>query len=110
MFQGKGGKGKGKYKGGNGKGKGDRVVTISNGSGPHQQRASDRRAVVKEKILLTNLPKIANLSIDGPDILFEVLSQGAKLSEADVKKYLGKLNAHRRDLSFRITNPDGRMT
>ena len=60
MFQGKGGKGKGKYKGGNGKGKGDRVVTISNGSGPHQQRASDRRAVVKEKILLTNLPKIAD--------------------------------------------------
>ena len=89
-FKGKGGKGKGTYTGDKGKGKGKRVVMISNGSDTRQQRASDRRSVVKEKMLSTVLPKIADLSIDGSDTLFEVLSQGAKLSQADVKKYLGK--------------------
>ena len=98
MLKGKGGKGKGKHKSGNGKCMGERVVTISNANDPRQQRASDRRAIVKQKMLSTILPKIADLSIDGSDTLFEVLSQGAKLSEADVKKYLGKPNADRKRL------------
>ena len=48
--KGKGGKGKGKYKGSKGKDKGERVVMISNGSDPRQQRASEGRSVVKEKM------------------------------------------------------------
>ena len=41
---------KGKYNGTKGKDKGERVVTISNGSDPRQQRASEGRSVVKEKM------------------------------------------------------------
>ena len=93
MFEGKRGKGNGKHKSGNGQGKGERVVTISNANDPRQQRASDMCAAIKEKMLSTILPKIAGLSIDGSDTLFEVLLQGAKLSEADVKKYLGEPDA-----------------
>ena len=92
-----GGKGKGKQKGSKGKGKGERVVTLS-GNDRRQERASDRRAVVKEKMLVSVLPKIADLSVDGSDTLFEVLSEGAQLSPGDVKKYLGKPPLDRKKL------------
>ena len=58
---------------------------------------------------MTVLPKIADLSIDGSDTLFEVLSQGIKLPEADDKKYLGKPNADRSDWCFCTTNPGGKI-
>ena len=74
-----GGKGKGKQKGSKGKGKGERIVTIT-GNERRQAHANDRRAVVKEKMLVSILPKIADLSVDGSDTLFEVLSEGAQLS------------------------------
>ena len=97
-FKGKVGKGKGKYKSSKGKGKGERIVTVSNGTDARHQRTSDRRAVIKQKMLSTVLPKIADLSIDGSDTLFDVLSQGAKLTQADVKKFLGKPTADRKRL------------
>ena len=78
------GKGKGKHKGTKGKGKGERIVTV-NSQDRRQERSSDRRAEVKLKMLSTVLPKIAELSVEGSDTLFEVLSQGAKLSQEDVK-------------------------
>ena len=92
-----GGKGKGKHKGSKGKGKGDRVVTISSNE-RRQERSSDRRTLVKEKMLSIVLPKIADLSMEGSDTLFEVLSQGAKLSQEDVKKYLAKPTSDRKRL------------
>ena len=49
--KGKGGKGKGKYKNGKRKGKGDRIVTVSNGTDARQHHTSDRRAVIKQKML-----------------------------------------------------------
>ena len=60
--------------------------------------ASERRSVVKERMLSTILPKIAELSIEDSDTLFEVLSQGANRSQADVKKYLGKPATDRKKL------------
>ena len=92
-----GGKGKGKQKGNKGKGKGERIVTLSVND-CRQERSSDRRAVVKEKMLVSVLPKIADLSVDGSDTLFEVLSEGSQLSTADVKKYLGKPPLDRKKL------------
>ena len=47
-------------------------------------------------MLSTVLPKIADLSLEGSDTLFEVLSQGAQLSEEDVKKYLAKPSLDRK--------------
>ena len=89
---------KGKYKSSKGKGKGERTVTVSSGTDARQQRTSDRRDVIKQKMLSTVLPKIADLSIDGSDTLFEVLSQGAKLTQADVKKFIGKPTTDRKRL------------
>ena len=97
-FKGNGGKRKGKYKSSKGKGKGERTVTVVSGTDARQQRSGDRREVIKQKMLSTVLPKIIDLSIDGSDTLFEVLSQGAKLTQADVKKFLGKPTADRRRL------------
>jgi hypothetical protein len=91
------GKGKGKHKGTKGKGKGERIVTV-NSQDRRQERSSDRRAEVKLKMLSTVLPKIAELSVEGSDTLFEVLSQGAKLSQEDVKKYLAKPTSDRKRL------------
>ena len=88
-----GGKGKGKHKGSKGKGKGERTVTVNS-----NVRSGDRRTVVKEKMLSTVLPKIAELSMEGSDTLFEVLSQGAKLSQEDVKKYFAKPTSDRKRL------------
>lgn len=47
-----GGKGKGMQKGRKGKGKGERIVTIS-GNDRRKERSSDRRAVIKEKMLVS---------------------------------------------------------
>ena len=93
-----GGKGKGKSKGGRGKGKGERVVSVENHAANRQSRANDRRAEVKHKMLSTVLPKISDLSVVSTDTLFEVLSMGAKLSSADVKKYLSKPTSDRKRL------------
>jgi hypothetical protein len=96
--KGKGGKGKGKYKGSKGEGKGERSVKIVMGSDLRQERVSERRSVVKQRMLSTVLPKIAELSLEDSDTLFEVLSQGANRSPADVKKYLCKPPADRKKL------------
>ena len=56
-FKGKGDKGKGKYKSSKGKGKGERTVTFSSGTDARQQHTSDRRDVIKQKMLSTVLPK-----------------------------------------------------
>ena len=61
------GKGKGKQKGGKGKRKGERVVTISNNRDLRQERSADMRSQVKQKMLSTVLPKIANLSVEAVD-------------------------------------------
>ena len=92
-----GGKCKGKHKDSKGKGKGERTVTV-NSNERRQERSGDRRAVVKGKTLSTVLPKTAELSVEGSDTLFEVLSQGAKLSQEDVKKYLAKPTSGRKRL------------
>ena len=105
-----GGKGNGKQKGSKGKGKGERVVTISNNN-LRQERANDRRSQVKQMMLSTVLPKIADLSVEGSDTLFEVLSLGAKLSQADVKQYLGKpIQQIGRSWFSPTTKPGGRGT
>ena len=49
-------------------------------------------------MLSSVLPKIAELSVEGSDTLFKVLSQGAKLSQEDVKKYLAKPTSDRKRL------------
>ena len=87
-----GDKGKRKQEISKGKGKGDRIVTLTSND-RRQERAGDRRAVVTEKMLAPVLPEIADLSVDGSDTLFEVLSEGAQLSPADVKcTYLMSIN------------------
>ena len=93
-----GGKGKGKGKSGKGKGKGARVVSIESHVANRQSRANDRRAEAKHKMLSTVLPKISDLSVVSTNTLFEVLSMGAKLSSADVKKYLSKPTGDRKRL------------
>ena len=115
-----GGKGKGKGKSGKGKGKGERVSAESCGAN-RQSRSNDRRARAKHNMLSKVLPKISDLSVASTDTLFEVLSMGAKMSSADVKKYLSRPTSDRKrlvlvlykdrwekDAEFRNTWPDVR--
>ena len=74
------------------------MVSIENHAANRQSRANDRRAEVKHKMLSTVRPKISDLSVVSTDTLFEVLSMGAKLSSADVKKYLSKPTSDRKRL------------
>ena len=113
------GKGKGKSKSGKGKGKGERVVPIEGHATNCQNRSNDKKAETEHDMLSTVLPEISNLSVRSTDTLFEVLSMGAKLSSADVEKYLRRPNIDRKrlvlvlykerweeDAAFRNTWPD----
>ena len=64
-------------------------------NGHRQQRYEDRRAEVKSDILPTGT---RCLGVVRSDTLFEVLFLDAKLSQADVRKYISKPSADRKKL------------
>ena len=97
------------------------MVSIEGHAANRQSRSNDKRAEAKHNMLSRVLPKISDLSVVSTEMLFEVLSMGAKLSSADVEKYLSRPTSDRErlvpvlyrdrweeDAEFRHTWPDDR--